>query len=350
MTTTAMPASYGDVGALGASTWETVIDAIATRGMEFRRDPYPIALYVGLGLLLIAVFSTPILTRARTDPPLEALVLGALGIAGLMVIARIVDIVTARRLILRDDGIESYRGIQRLSRVPWRNLARAGLPPIVVSPLVGRPGEVIWLPSSFTGRDFLAECVAWSFDNRAEIVANGGSLTRALHTMAQRDGVSFSFDWWSSIVGTAVLGGITAGIIAIAILDETPFAQRSLVTVGLFVLMLGFAVVLAATVYSWTDISTRVVVSSRGVTTIKNGKTIDALTWDEIVQPDALKQRRDLMALACDASGKKVISSANMRGSEFLNAIVDHFLVGELRRRDLLKTLTPTDIWGKLDE
>jgi hypothetical protein len=351
MSAAAGPAAYGDIGVMGASSWETMIDAIATRGMEFRRDPFPIALYVGFGLLLTGISWTPALMSPKGDLPLEVLGLTTLGIAALMLVARIADVVSARRLMLEDDGIESSRGGQRLARIQWRTLSRAGFPPFFVSPLVGRSGDAIWLPGTFMGREFLAGCIAWCYENRAEITSNGGSMTRALDTIAKRDGISFGFDWMSSISATAIMGGLVAGMIAITILDDTPLAEQSLITIGTWIVMFCiFGTLFAFAVHGWTDVSTRVVVSSHGVAEVKNGKTIAALTWDDIVQADALKWRRERGVLACDASGRTVITSDNIRGSEFLDAVVDHFLVHELKRRDTLRALAPVDVWGKLDD
>jgi len=344
------PAAYGEVGVMGASSWETILDAIATRGMEFRRDPYPIALYIGLGLTLLVIFLTPLFMRSNGDLPLDIVVMAAIGSAALMLVSRVADVLTARRLTLRDNGIESYRGEKKLALIHWRDVSRAGFPPFFVSPILGRGGDTIWLPGSFDGRDLLAACVAWCFANRAEIAANGGSITRALDAMADRDGISFGFDWRSSIISTTLMGGLVAGMTAVVVLDKTPIAQQSLLTIGVCIVVFCIlASLFVAALFAWTEVSIRVVVSSRGVSITKKGRTITALTWDDIVKPDALKQRRKLIALACDASGKTVITSSNIHNGELLNAVVDRVLVRELKRRDKLKTLTPTDVWGKPD-
>jgi hypothetical protein len=341
-------AEYGSVGSLASETWETAIEAIATRGMVFRREPYHIVLYLLFGALLLGILG-PALTE--DTPHLPGVIFALLAGIGLVAAVRYVDVRTARELVLGDEGLENRQRDRRPVRIHWRSLARLDAPPALSSSVSSGSGERIWLLGEADGAQFLRECVTWCFENRSAISSNGGSLIRTLEGMMSREGISFRFNWWEQLTNTVLFAGLLLGLTAMIIANGVDFSRDStLALVGVALIWCLFAALFVSSLHNWTDASARIVVSARGVEKMRPGRPAIALTWDDICAPQALKFRRDTGVLACDASGERSVTSSSFRQSEFLDALVDHFLIAALKRKDVLKTLKPADVWGSVDD
>lgn len=259
------------------------------------------------------------------------------------------ELIVARGIVIRrgeleitilDDGLSvSSPGAAR-AHVYWASLERA-------SGWAERYHGETGPPFDFLRGDdrpnLFADLAAWCCDMRGEIAGADGSLVNALDAMAASGRLRFGFSqsgaWVASFVAV-VLGAIVIS----SFVRESPSDLTLLPILGFVVLFLlvGFAVTESARF--WLDAGREIVVSTRGLSLSKAGRTVANLTWHEMTQPDALKHRKEKRVLGCSADGRAVIDGRSMQRAAVLEVIVDHFITRELARRGLTRTLKPGDV------
>lgn len=244
-----------------------------------------------------------------------------------------------REITILDDGLSvSGRGQSR-AHVYWASLERTSGSD---ERYHGEAGLTFTMSSSREdGPDLFADLVAWCCEMRGEIAGADGSLAKALDAMAMSGRLRFEFSQSSALVTVLVAVGVGAVVIA-SFLRGPSSSEVPLWSILLFVLLLfsaGWALI--ASLDFWRDAGKEIVVSNRGLSVSRAGRTLANLTWHEMTQPDALKHRKDKGVLGCSSDGRTVIDGRSMQRAPVLAIIVDHFITRELARRGLTRTLKP---------
>lgn len=256
------------------------------------------------------------------------------------------DLIAARGIVIRRDGREitilddglsvSSPGAAR-AHVYWASLERASG---WAERYHGEAGLTFDFVRGDDGPNPFADLVAWCCDIRGDIAGADGSLLKAVDAMAASSRLRFGFSQ-SGALGSSFVA-VVLGAIVIASFVGGPPPEPTLLPILLFVaflLLAGWSVI--AAVNFWRDAGKEVVVSKRGLSVSRSGRTLADLTWHEMTQPDALKHRKDKGVLGCSADGRTVVDGRSMQRAVVLEIIVDHFITRELARRGLTRTLKP---------
>ncbi len=346
-----MPVLFTEINERRHKSWQTTLGILLDKGIEFKRNASATGSIGLVGLMLFVIVLIPFV-RGSSNIDLLVVLSATVVIGGGMLVAWLLDRSFKQSLLLTDTAIEQRFHSGKRRKILLKDLSATGMKPYFKSALRCREGAWIWLPSTFDGRDFLVEFAEWVVSIRREIGLANGSFVRGLDGAASGKGLRFEFDWWGTLVSTLCIAGLFALFGWVFIKDNASVFEVWMVfpIVVIAVVTAIFGWLIWAALSNWKLLGVSTIVSSGGIRTVRGGKTLMSLTWDEITTPEAIRQRKENFHLACDTTGTRFISSDAMRSSKILEAVVDHFLIRELERRRRLSDFKPTDLRPELDE
>jgi hypothetical protein len=315
-------------------SWDSMFDIIAKRGIALSggaagnwASAFLGVVIFGAGILLFAQASNVLL------PVVTCLV-------GSWLIVRAITATEEGPIVVHDAGIDVKRDGREV-RVHWSALERTN--GWSDEQFRGSDGQVFSLPGDTRTRDAALGIVRWCADVRGEIAGAEGSLLRAVDEMAKHGRLRFRFDR-RRLFGEVVFGSaavlLLSGLAVFAYADTGEIGH--LLSFGIFVAFALWIVVTA--LLALPDLKAEILVSTRGVSKSVDGQSVVVLSWSEIMQPAALKERWTHRLLASSADGRTRIDSSRFVHARALEAVVDHLLVRELERKGLTRTLKLADV------
>jgi hypothetical protein len=315
-------------------TWDSAFDMIAKRGIALGGGS---ASKWASAFLGIVIFGAGLLWFTQGGNILLPL---AACLAGGWVIVRAINAAEEGPFVVRDEGIDLWHE-GREKRIHWGGLERYAS--WGDERFRAPNGEVFAFPGNSRTRDAVLDIVRWCAAVRGDIAGAEGSLLGAIDEMAVHGKLRFRFDRRRAFGEVAVASALLAFFVwlGFSIWSDRGVVGDLVVFGGLSAFGLWW---LVTSISSLSDLDTEILVSDRGLSKSKGGRTIASLSWHEVSQPPALKIRWENRLLASSPDGKTRIDGTGMIHARALEAVVDHLLVRELERRGLKRTLKVADV------
>jgi hypothetical protein len=322
-------------------------DILTTRGVIFRRKPDPTwVLFLGIAVcvFLVAVSLTQFAREviAGRGAPYEVLWPVVVFSPCVYWIARY----WARRndrLVVDDRGIVMMRGDTRLS-FAWAQINDVAVLPLGFVRVRSRDGRSIWVANAFNSFDFLRSFLHWLPTMSDGIARNGGSLRRAVDEALNNRTLRFRFERYDVLrmadlaLRLATFGG------AAVVLGGVGESTALVALVGGGFLLGGSVAFLQRAVRAHARRHDVIFIDRNGVGMDSPAKSV-CVSWADVTRIDVLTMWAWGDGLSVPGPNGEIVfdDEPGMRHREVAQALLQHMLFGEMRRRGTWEHLRALD-------